>query len=345
MAANTQEYDGIPIGANVDTAVTIIDRLISSPLSAFLVTAHAYLRGALASRWFMLYGAAFLLKRFSIWLKNDSSQKHRKVKWDRQVVLLTGGSHGVGLSLLKMLSKTGARIAVLDIVDMPNPRLNNVFFYKCDLADTQQLSSVVQKVEDDLGQVTILVNNAGTLCPKPFSEQTFEDAERVMNVNFKAPVQLTRLVLPGMLTSPHAHIVFVASTLAFIGVPRLTTYTATKAGIALFHDSLKLELKTKPGARRVRTTAIFPSKISSGLFDGIRVPEWLSPVLSPGLVAQSIFNVLDEARDGEVYLPAYAHGTPLYMFLPRLGRDFAHWVAGSLSAMDTFKGYTPGAEQ
>ncbi|KAI8321238.1 NAD(P)-binding protein [Martensiomyces pterosporus] len=343
MAAAPGGYDGIPIGANVDTVLGMLSVLVSSPVAAFLVGVHAYIWNALTSAWFMLYLAVFLAKAFVSWLKHDGGLR-RKIKWDRQVVLLTGGAHGVGLCLLRRLSKTGARIAVLDIADLPEPKLSNVYFYKCNLADTRQLPSIVEKIENDLGAVTVLVNNAGTLCPKLVSEQEFEDSERVINVNFAAPVQLTRMLLPGMLRSPHAHIVFVASTLSFIGVPQLATYTATKAAIALFQDSLKLELRSRLGAHRVHTTALFPSKISSGMFSGTEVPEWLSPVLSPDFVAENIFGALDEARDGEIYLPAYANLTPVYMVLPQLGRAFAHWVAGSLDSMRTFKGYTHGSD-
>ncbi|KAJ1940283.1 hypothetical protein FBU59_003858 [Linderina macrospora] len=121
--------------------------------------------------------------------------------------------------------------------------LPNVYFYKCDLVDTEQITRVVGQITDDLGVPTMLVNNAGVVCAKLIHEMSEEEADRVMQVNALAPMHLTRLLLPGMLLQKYAHIVFVSSVLGFAGLPQAATYAASKAVVTSFRDSLRLELR------------------------------------------------------------------------------------------------------
>ncbi|KAJ2062575.1 hypothetical protein GGI17_002361 [Coemansia sp. S146] len=333
---------GVIVGRNVDTVVGVVDTLISSPVCALLMAANAFMRGALTSPWMGAYTALFAARAGSQWLQRRSRAARGPVDWAKQVILVTGGSHGIGLSLVLKLAKTEARIAVVSLAPMPKPVPSNVTQYLCDLSDPQALEQVVDSVERDLGSVTMLVNNAGTVCPLLVSEQSAADIERVARVNFVAPMLLTRRVLPGMLRPecPRAHIVFVASVLAYIGVPQLATYTASKAGVALFQESLSLELRHRLGAGdRVRTTAVFPSKVASGMFSGLDLPQWLSPELEPEHVADAIFCALRDAQDGEINLPLFATVAPLYMFLPRAGRRLVHWVGNSLDSMRGFRGH------
>ncbi|KAJ2907739.1 hypothetical protein GGI21_003588, partial [Coemansia aciculifera] len=303
----------VTVGRNIDTFFGVISTLISSPVCALLVAANALMRGALASPWMAVYVAVFAARNASLWLQRRQISAAGPVDWAKQVVLVTGGSHGIGLSLVRLLAKTPARIAVLSIDAMPEEEAllagGNVTAYHCDLADAEALERAVDAVERDLGSVTMLINNAGTVCPLLVSEQSASDIERVARVNFVAPMLLTRRVLPSMLerADERAHIVFVSSVLAFMGVPQLATYTASKAGVALFQESLRLELHHRLGAAdRVRTTGVFPSKVASGMFGGLELPQWLSPDLSPDFVADVIFRALSDAHDGEIYLPLFA---------------------------------------
>ncbi|KAJ1940975.1 hypothetical protein EC988_006881, partial [Linderina pennispora] len=269
--------DDTPLGLNFDTAVGVLDVLFTSPLSMALIAAHAYLWGMLSSYVFLLYLWAFLLRNLYVWLTEPSGPQ-QKVQWEKQVVVVTGGSHGVGCSLLKRLSLTGARIANLDVSSMAGD-LPNVFFYQCDLSDTEQITKTVQRISDDLGVPTMLVNNAGVVCAKLIHEMTEAEMQHVMQVNAMAPMHLTRLLLPGMLRQKNGHVVFVASVLGFAGLPQAATYAGSKALVANFRDSLRLELRYRVRSERVKTSVVFPGKISSGMFDGVGSPAWLSPEL------------------------------------------------------------------
>ncbi|KAJ2776539.1 hypothetical protein H4R18_005619 [Coemansia javaensis] len=332
----------VQAGLNIDTAVCALSAVASEPLGAAAVVVAAFLRGALASPWLFAYLALFVGRAALAWGRRQQQGRARTVDWSQQVVVLTGGAHGIGLELLQRLSAAGARVAVLDI----RPALDRVpagaRYYRCDLTDAAQVSAVLDQVGADLGTATMLVNNAGTVCPHLLAEQSVQDVERVVRTNLVAPMLLTRHLLPGMLGCAHAHIVFVSSALAFAGVPQLATYTASKAGLALFYESLRLELRYHHRAPHVKTTALFPSKVDTGLFSGIRMRHWLSPRLSAASVADAVFSALERSREGEVYMPAYVNFMPLYMFAPRAARDLVGRIAGSIDSMRTFRGHGGG---
>ncbi|KAJ2368494.1 hypothetical protein IW150_005394 [Coemansia sp. RSA 2607] len=127
--------------------------------------------------------------------------------------------------------------------------------------------------------------------------------------------------------------------MAFLGVPQVATYNASKAALAIFHESLRLEIENHLGASHVRTSAVFPSMVETGMFNGVRMPRWISPELPPKLVAQRIFDQIESGCDGDIYLPLFTNIAPVYMLLPRIGRELIHWIGGSIDAMRTFRGY------
>lgn len=330
----------VPVGLNLDTAAAAVCLVFKSRLAAALVTGLAYRAGTLLSWLVLSYFAVFVI------LKLRRPRPGLPIEWHEQTVLVTGGAHGVGLSLVERLILVRApRIAVIDI--QPEPLKfkipdNNVIFYHCDLNDAAALTQTLKKIEEDMGPLTVLVNNAGTLCPKVVAEQTMEEMDRVINVNFRAPAQLTRLVLPQMLQQTgKCHLVFVASTLAFGGVPQLSTYTATKAALTMFCDSLKLELRHRHNAHhRVLVSTLYPSLISSGMFEGLQMPGWLSPVLSVEYVSLLIFDLIQNQRASDLFMPLYTNLTPLYMLLPDPLKQILYWVTGSNQAMLSYIGYS-----
>ncbi|ORX65855.1 NAD(P)-binding protein [Linderina pennispora] len=320
----------IPLGLNFDTAVGILDILLSSQISATLLAMNALMWNQLTSVWFLTYLWVFLARKFWHWLLEPMGPA-QKIQWDKQLIVLTGGSHGVGLSLLNQLSQTGARIAVIDLAEPPE-ELASTFFYKCDLADTNQITQTVARINNDLGIPTMLVNNAGAVCTKLIHTMTECDMQHIMQINALAPMHLTRLLLPGMLTMPRGHIVFVSSTLGFSTAPQLSIYCASKAALACFRDSLRLELRYRVRSERIKTTILHLGKTDGDMLDGIPTKKWLAPVLSADLAADRVFDALDNMRGGEVRLPALAYLSPVYWLIPEILRDLAHQVAGTLHA-------------
>ncbi|KAJ2865761.1 hypothetical protein GGI22_001432 [Coemansia erecta] len=329
----------IAFGANIDTVAAIAAGIFTRRICATLVTATAFLTGYLLSRWFASYAAVFAIATLCA-RQREMQQRRSKVDWSQHTVLLTGGAHGIGLSLLARLVAAGARrIAVIDIADMPLELPDSVRLYKCDLSSAGQVHAALEGIRADLGDITMLVSNAGTLSPRLLCDMSASDIDRVMGVNLLAPIHIARSLLPSMLTKPHAHLVFVASMLAFVPIPQLATYTASKAGVAIFQEALKLELRHRISNHNVHVTSVYPSKVESGMFGGLELPQWFSPALSPDLVAHRIFAQMDAGCGGEIHLPLCSRFSALYMLAPDFCRTLAAKAFGTLYAMRSYKGY------
>src|SRR5690606_29170198 len=140
------------------------------------------------------------------WLYQRRPPRRGDFRFDGRVVLVTGGSRGLGLILARKLTSRGARVAICarDEAELARAR-DDVARYgaeplvvACDVADAGDARRCVARVEDALGPIDVLVNNAGRIVVGPESSMTIEDYRRTMDVNFFGAVHVTDAVLPSM---------------------------------------------------------------------------------------------------------------------------------------------------
>ncbi|KAJ1874429.1 hypothetical protein LPJ57_004813 [Coemansia sp. RSA 486] len=328
---------GFQAGLNVDTLAYALFALVSWPPFPVLTAALALTRNTLHSALpLLLLSLLSLLLLAYLYLAHYPT---RPIDWSQHTVVVTGGSHGIGLSLLHLLAATPARLAVIDVRPLPDSAPTNARLYRCDLSDACAVEATVACIKNDLGPVTMLVNNAGIVCPQLFADHSPADVHRVLSVNALAPMLLTQGFLSDMLRQPHAHLIYVSSVLAFIGVPQVSSYCASKAAVASFAESLRMELGCRMDAKHVRVSTVFPSMVDSGMFAGIKMPRWLSPRMQTEDVAEWIFWLMHYGRNADIYMPLYASLAPMYFALPNFVRRMLHWVAGSIDSMRTFRGH------
>lgn len=166
----------------------------------------------------------------------------------------------------------------------------NAITHPADLSDSEELRDVVVKVEQELGPVDILINNAGVEYTAPFVEYPQNKIRMDVQVNLLAAMLLTHAVLPGMLKRERGHIVNISSLAGKIGFPYQTPYAATKAGLNMFTHSLRAELENKP----VGISVICPGYVAdSGMYarrdkSGINVPKLMKPTTTDKVVAAVI---------------------------------------------------------
>src|SRR5687768_7376136 len=132
------------------------------------------------------------------------------VRWSRRfdfrgkVVLITGGSRGLGLVLARQFAKEGARIAICaraprelsDAVDDLGRRGAQVLGLPCDVTSQEQVAAMVGEVVNHFGGVDVLVNNAGTIAVGPMETMTVGDYEEAMRTHFYGPLYTTLAVVP-----------------------------------------------------------------------------------------------------------------------------------------------------
>ena len=249
------------------------------------------------------------------------------------IALVTGASSGIGASTARALAAAGARVALvarrrdrLDALATELPAGTAVPFV-CDVRDPRAIVTTVAAVQDRIGGVDVLVNNAGIGRYLAFLESGPEDVAAIFETNLQAALHFTRAVLPGMLARRRGHLVNVASIAARIGSRNHSIYCASKFAVAGFSESLGLELE----GTGVGVTLVNPGIVATAFFDDASFAGFpagaRARAISPERVAAAVVRAI--RRDvSEVTVPAsYALGTLLKAAAPglfrRLMRRFA----------------------
>lgn len=268
-------------------------------------------------------------------------RKLTKTDWRQQVVVVTGGSGGVGAQLSLMLARAGAKVAALDVVSFPSKLAEedvsrHIKFYQCDLTDWHSVQETGAAIRKDFGSVTMLVNNAGVVTAPPQclflvdglpnlsaeAEASSRRIQRTINVNLTSQLWTVREFAPDMLqsSSKGGHVVTVASIMGHVGVPGLADYVVSKFGLVGLHQTLKREFRRHRGkGAPVQTTLVMPSHISTPMFEHWRLPfpfSYLTPTVTPQQVATGIFRALESRRSSQVYFPSLTSITQWHCLLP-----------------------------
>lgn len=189
------------------------------------------------------------------------------MKLNNAVVLVTGAGSGMGREMTIELVRRGAKVAAVDIHQDAldeTARLagSGVSIFTLNVTDRAAVAELPQKVAQSLGEVDILINNAGIIQPFiPIKNLTMEQAEKVMNVNFYGPLAMIKAFLPGLLDRPEAHILNVSSMGAYAPVPGQSIYGASKAAVKLMTEGLRSELM----GTQVGVTIAFPGAVATNI--------------------------------------------------------------------------------
>jgi NAD(P)-dependent dehydrogenase (short-subunit alcohol dehydrogenase family) len=191
-----------------------------------------------------------------------------RFKFQDQVVIVTGGSRGLGFALTRRLARMGARVAMLarDEAVLERARDNlqrrglTALAVRCDVRDPAQIEAAVATVTRELGPVTMLINNAGIIQVGPMETMTPEDYEDAMRTHFWGPLHMTLAVLPGMRERGSGRIVNIASIGGKITPPHLLPYDASKFALVGLSEGMRAEL-AKDG---IRVTTVCPGLMRTG---------------------------------------------------------------------------------
>jgi NAD(P)-dependent dehydrogenase (short-subunit alcohol dehydrogenase family) len=256
-------------------------------------------------------------------------------------VLITGGARGIGLALAVRLAAEGSEIVLADLPGSPLPEAaqavgGTVAHYALDVTDQASIDDLQNRVKREAGPVDILVNSAGVVFGGPFLEVPLDEHLKTYRVNVLGLVALTRTFLPDLIARPRAHLVNIASASGFIGLPLGSTYASSKWAVIGFTDSIRLELKMQ-GYRHVRATAVCPSYVGTGMFDGARAPR-LTRILTPEKVARLTVRAIKRNRP-YVLTPWLVKLTPpLKALLPDAIFNLVASGFGATSGMASWRG-------
>jgi len=193
---------------------------------------------------------------------------------DGQTAIVTGAATGIGEAIAKRLAAAGATIAVCDLNLAGAQRVaaalpNASFAVETDVASGESVRGTVDRVLAQTARIDVLVNNAGIAGPAAFAwEQTDEDWNRNIAINLTGVFNFCRAVAPHMRSRGYGRIVNVASIAGKEGNPRMSPYSATKAGVIAFTKSLGKELATDG----VCVNAVSPAVVQTQILDQL-TPE------------------------------------------------------------------------
>jgi uncharacterized protein len=209
--------------------------------------------------------------------------------------LVTGATGGIGGAVARALHDRGARVLLsgrrADALEELRASLGDrVEVFPADLSEREAPARLARAA----GAVDVLVANAALPASGRVEDFDPEQIDRAIDVNFRAPVQLTRALLPGMLERGRGHVVLVSSLSGKAASPRSGIYSATKFGLRGFAGGLREDVES----RGVGVTVVFPGFVSgAGFFadSGVRLPPWVR-TRTPDQVAAAVIRGIESGR-------------------------------------------------
>ncbi len=192
-------------------------------------------------------------------------------KYHDKVVLITGGSRGLGRALAKEFARRRAKLALLDlagvqwgdaVAELEKSGATRVYLGTADVTKPEQLRDEVRRAESALGVVEVLIANAGVGIDTSVAPFALEGFTQSVDVNLTGMANSIAAVLPGMQERRKGQIVGIVSVAAYRGLPGLAGYCASKAGALALMDSMRLDLKQYG----IRCTTVCPGWINTGVF-------------------------------------------------------------------------------
>jgi short-subunit dehydrogenase len=185
-----------------------------------------------------------------------------------KVVLITGGSRGLGLALAREMVARGARLAICgrdsDSLERARASLTRsgaeVIAIPCDIADRDSVRQLVERVTSELGPVDVLINNAGVIEVGPVETMSLADYEAAMATNFWGMLHPTLAVLPAMRQRKSGRVVNITSIGGKLGIPHLLPYSASKFAAVGFSQGLRAEV----AADGVKVVTVVPGLMRTG---------------------------------------------------------------------------------
>lgn len=259
-----------------------------------------------------------------------------------KLVLITGGSSGIGKIMARLMLERQAKVVIWDIdqasIDATKSEFSNqgeVFGYKVDVSNAEQVQATAARVKQEVGVVDVVINSAGVVVGKLFHDHTAAEIARTLNINVAGSMYVTKAFLDGMLAQNSGHICNIASSGGLISNPKMSVYAASKWAVIGWSDSLRLEMKQMK--KDVHVTTIMPYYIHTGMFAGVRSRI---PILEPEAAALTIVKAIERNKT-MVTIPGYIYRVTrlAQALLPIAVFDwFAGSVLGIYKTMEHFVG-------
>ncbi len=186
-----------------------------------------------------------------------------------KVVAVTGGARGIGLATASVLHALGAKVAIGDIdrsaVKDATNQLGLGFGRRLDVTDRRSFTEFLDAIQERLGPVDVLVNNAGVIAVGKAVDEADAATQRLLDVNVYGVILGTKLAAQRMLPRAHGHIINIASLGSLLPTEGIATYCATKHAVLGYTDTVRMENR----GSGVHFSAIMPTLTNTDMITGI----------------------------------------------------------------------------
>tara|TARA_R110002051_G_scaffold222630_3_gene286206 strand:+ start:9444 stop:10253 length:810 start_codon:yes stop_codon:yes gene_type:complete len=162
---------------------------------------------------------------------------------EQKIVLITGGSSGIGKSIGNYLKTKGFKVYGTTRNLAKYPDFNDFELLEIDVRKKETISSSIDKLISLEGRIDILINNAGVGITGPIEETPNEEIEKAFDTNFYGPIRMAKAVLPQMRTQKSGLIINITSIAGYMGLPYRGVYSATKGALELITEAMRMEIK------------------------------------------------------------------------------------------------------
>ncbi|NXN10385.1 RDHE2 dehydrogenase, partial [Indicator maculatus] len=229
----------------------------------------------------------------------------RKKSFIGEIVLITGSANVIGRQIVLKFAPTAATLVLWDTDDEGNEETSKlaqqlgarrVFTYHCDCSNKEEVYKQADKVREEVGDVTILINNAGIAVGKKFLELSDAEFEKTIRVNFLSQVWTCKTFLPAMMAQNHGHLVTTDSAAALMGIYRFSDYSASKYAILGMMEAIDWEVSCA-GKDGIKTTIVCPFFVNTALARGYESKcPLILPVYEPHYIAGMIMDAIQKEK-------------------------------------------------
>lgn len=270
-----------------------------------------------------------------------------KTFYEQKTILITGAASGIGKRFAEKVSEIASVKLILwdrnpdelhlikDVLkDRAEVHVTGIDVTDRDLIQLEADHFIKENLVPD-----IIINCAGIVVGKMFHEHSFTEIEKSIQINTSGSMWVVRAFLNEMIDRGSGQIVNLASASGYIGNPRMSVYAASKWAVIGWTESLRLEMeKLKTG---IGVTAVIPSYIKTGMFDGVKAPMLVPLLETDQIVDRMLYGIAKRKRT--IQAPFMVKFVPLIKAL--LPYKLFDWVAGNLlgvyKSMDSFEGREP----